>query len=205
MSEINKTFLTQNLISLWNLLWQLPSVTTSPNLSYLHDNHWAELSCFRYKSFQIHATSNKHCIFLKDTEHVFQGQKISSAKCGLRKCCSRCKLISFISHRVIIHLVSTRCTLLKEQYQDVTTFQAAYADPRSLIYHALTVFGYAGASVRLQAVPICTAAAIWPIGVHAGLAACPVHAAFIMICTQRKSHLWQIRCAQTWPKYIKST
>lgn len=81
-------------------------VTTSPNLSYLHDNHWAELSCFRYKSFQIHATSNKHCIFLKHTEHVFQGQKISSAKCGLRKCCSRCKLISFISHRVIIHLVS---------------------------------------------------------------------------------------------------
>jgi len=49
---------------------------------------------------------------------------------------------------------------VKEQYQDVTTFQPAYADPWSLIHHALTVFGYAGASVRLEAVPICTAAAI---------------------------------------------
>ncbi len=174
-------------------------------MRYIYIYIYKQLSCFRYKSFQIHATSNKYCICLKHTEHIFQGQKITSTKGGLRQSCSRCKLTSFISHRLIIHLVSTRCTLVKEQYQDVTTFQVAYADPQSLIYHALTVFGYAGASVRLQAVPICTAASIWPIGVHAGLTACPVHAAFIMICTQRTSHLWQIRCAQTWPKYIKST
>lgn len=78
-----------------------------------------------------------------------------------------------------------------------------HVDFLSQIHHFLTLFGFAGMSVRLQSVAICAATAIRPVGVHAGLAAYPIHCTFIMICTQRKSHLWQIRYAQTWPKYIK--
>lgn len=78
-----------------------------------------------------------------------------------------------------------------------------HVDFSSQIHHILTLFSFAGMSVRLQSVAICTATAIWPVGVRAGLAAYPIYCTFIMICTQRKSHLWQIRYAQTWPKYIK--
>lgn len=49
----------------------------------------------------------------------------------------------------------------------------------------LTLFGSARYSVRLQDVSFCAAASVWPVGVHAGLAACTIHGTFIMILRKK--------------------